>query len=405
MVWQDLGNGMQMALATVRTQGGITGWVGEQHLPVGHGGRCRRPEERAAVRQAAFTLAVDEKAVATNAMKAGRQHMAEEAPDEFRGAERHGLVLAVAIIVIAEGDGAVGDGGDAVVGNGDAVDVAAEIAQQDLGFGEGALGVDDPRVLVEGLAQCRPAVRILQLRLAREVERPCDLQRLQGFNEFLPEHRRQGFDRKQEVFRRADEPAAVVGQHAAGDDAVDMRMVVERLAPGVEYHDDPQAPAPAVLRKGLQGLGGNAEQEVVDQQAVVAGQRQQGFGKRKDDVEVLDGQQVAGACFDPGAALAGAAFRAVTVAAGVVANFLIAALVALIDVPTQFLGPAIGQRGQGRALLAGQGVLGTIGRTVVPEQVADFKRGVGRVRRHRLGAGVGSVAVHANSIAADADDG
>jgi len=35
MVWQDLGNGMQMALATVRTQGGITGWVGEQHLPVG----------------------------------------------------------------------------------------------------------------------------------------------------------------------------------------------------------------------------------------------------------------------------------------------------------------------------------------------------------------------------------
>jgi hypothetical protein len=34
-----------------------------------------------------------------------------------------------------------------------------------------------------------------------------------------------------------------------------------------------------------------------------------------------------------------------------------------------------------------------------------LKRGVGRVRRHRLGAGVGSVAVHADSIAADADDG
>ena len=114
------------------------------------------------------------------------------------------------------------------------------------------------------------------------------------------------------------------------------------------------------MRKGLQGLGGNAKQEVVDQQAVVAGQRQQGFGKRKDDVEVLDGQQVAGAFFDPGAALAGAAFRAVTVAAGVVADFLMAALVAFFKVTPEFLGPAVGQRGQGRGLLARQGVLGTM---------------------------------------------
>ena len=83
---------------------------------------------------------------------------------------------------------------------------------------------------------------------------------------------------------------------------------------------------------------------------------------------------------------------------------LIAALVTLIDVPPEFLGPAVGQRRQGRALLARQRVLGAIGRTVVPEQVADFKRGVGRVRRDGLGAGVGSVAVHADSIAADADD-
>ena len=51
MVGQDLGNGMQMALAAVRAQGGITGWVGEQHRAVGYGGRFRvgLPEERAAL--------------------------------------------------------------------------------------------------------------------------------------------------------------------------------------------------------------------------------------------------------------------------------------------------------------------------------------------------------------------
>jgi hypothetical protein len=76
-----------------------------------------------------------------------------------------------------------------------------------------------------------------------------------------------------------------------------------------------------------------------------------------------------------------------------------AALVAFIDVTTQFLGPTIRNRRERGALLARQAVLGTIGGTVVPEDVADFKRWVGQVRRD--GAGVCIRLVHDDSLAAD----
>jgi hypothetical protein len=70
-----------------------------------------------------------------------------------------------------EGDLAVDEGDDAVVGDGDPVRVAAEIAEDVLGAAKGRLGVDDPLLGVELLLEGLPGQRMGELgRGACEVE-------------------------------------------------------------------------------------------------------------------------------------------------------------------------------------------------------------------------------------------
>ncbi len=111
-----------------------------------------------------------------------------------------------------------------------------------------------------------------------------------------------------------------------------MRVLVEGLAPDMKHHDHTQAGAPAIAGEGLQGLGGGLEQQIVDDHGVVACQGQQGVGQREDDVEVLDGQQLQLSGVNPSAALAGPAFGAMAVPAGIVADF---------DMPAVFAGVII----------------------------------------------------------------
>ena len=53
----------------------------------------------------------------------------------------------------------------------------------------------------------------------------------------------------------------VTGESATGDDAVDVDMQSEVLAPGVQDHDDPQfrAQVLGVSPKGLEGVSGRVE--------------------------------------------------------------------------------------------------------------------------------------------------
>ena len=77
---------------------------------------------------------------------------------------------------------------------------------------------------------------------------------------------------------------------AARDDAVDVGVVLEVLAPGVEDGQEADL-GPEVLGVGgdlLQGLGGGAEQEAVDHPWVLQGDRAERRRESEDDVEVLD---------------------------------------------------------------------------------------------------------------------
>ena len=85
-----------------------------------------------------------------DAVKALRQDVEEEAPDELVGGDRHGalaLGLAAAVVLVAEGDAGLVEGDQPAVRNGDPVGIARQICQDRLGPGKGRLCLDHPLLL------------------------------------------------------------------------------------------------------------------------------------------------------------------------------------------------------------------------------------------------------------------
>jgi len=73
------------------------------------------------------------------------QDVQEKALDELDGGDSHDLSdTAIAVILVRESDQAVFEGDDAMVTDGDAEDVAAEVIEQFIDATHGALDVDFP---------------------------------------------------------------------------------------------------------------------------------------------------------------------------------------------------------------------------------------------------------------------
>jgi hypothetical protein len=68
----------------------------------------------------------------------------EKATHEFQGRECHGLPAALAGVLVAESYGVALDGKDAVVGDGNPVDVAGEVHEDLLGTLDRGFAVDHP---------------------------------------------------------------------------------------------------------------------------------------------------------------------------------------------------------------------------------------------------------------------
>ena len=82
------------------------------------------------------------------------EHMKEEAAQELVSGKSHNaLPSAMRIVLPAEGDMFSIEGEDAVVGDGDAVGVAAEIAQHVLGTAQSLLGIHDPVLAMHNAQQ------------------------------------------------------------------------------------------------------------------------------------------------------------------------------------------------------------------------------------------------------------
>ena len=144
--------------------------------------------------------------------------------------------------------------------------VARQIGEDGLRSGERPLGVDDPLGAAEGRERgVEGALLGERGEFAEEDEASGRMQGCEADEEEPAEQARQHADGEEET-RLAGDPARPVQRNAAaGHDDVDVGMMGERRAPGVEHGGEADARA-RMLRVGGDGgqrLRGGFEQEVV----------------------------------------------------------------------------------------------------------------------------------------------
>jgi hypothetical protein len=103
----------------------------------------------------------------------------------------------------------------------------------------------------------------------------------------------------------------------------------------VEHGGEPDAGAEVlgVGRDGDQGLGGGFEQQVIDDRLVVIGDVGDRSRQGEDNMEIGHGQQFNLAVGQPLLGSGGLALRAMPVAAGIVRDAQVGALLAAFDMP------------------------------------------------------------------------
>jgi len=148
-----------------------------------------------------------------DAVEAGRQDMDQEAADELRRVEAHNLHPVTTldpIVFPAEGHGDAIGADQAVVRDGDAVGIAAEIGQHGFGPAEGWLGIDDPVGFAQRREVGREVIRVCQShQIAEKAQLADPVQPHQSFEEQAAEQSRQDFDWQKEP-RAATYPAGAI---------------------------------------------------------------------------------------------------------------------------------------------------------------------------------------------------
>ena len=123
---------------------------------------------------------------------------------------------------------------------------------------------------------------------------------------------------------------------------MDVRMVLQGLAPGVENHGHSGlgAEMPGIGSNGGQRLGRRTEQDRIDGGLVLEGDLADRCRQGENDVEVGYRQQFGLPLREPLGARQPLAFGTVTVATRVVSDARCAAVIALIDMPPERRRPA-----------------------------------------------------------------
>ena len=154
--------------------------------------------------------------------------------------------------------------------------------------------------------------------IAEEGETAGVAKRRETFEEQAAEQAREHAHWQEEASLAGDPAFAVGRQAAAGNDDVDMRMMGERRAPGVEDGGEADARAEMfwVGGDGGQRLGGGPEQEVVDDGLVGEGQGAERRRQGEDHVIIGNRQQLGLSVGEPLARRRALTLRAVAIAAG-----------------------------------------------------------------------------------------
>jgi hypothetical protein len=164
----------------------------------------------------------------SDAHQASRQDVEQETAEELGNVEGHqSVAVAARPVSPAKGHAVVVEGDESAVGDGDAVGVAAEVAQHLLGAGEGRFAVDDS-VFASGLAESSVRVDLGARQLAVFETR------LEPVQQLGAEQPGQDAHREEEARPGRDSALAVRMEASTRDNAVDVRMEKQGLGLGVQ---------------------------------------------------------------------------------------------------------------------------------------------------------------------------
>src|SRR6267378_442589 len=285
-------------------------------------------------------MAVGQKTVVANALKAAWKSMLQEPPDELLGRQSHHLLLlSVAVIFPLERDLAIFERQQTPIGNSHAMSVAAQILQHMLRPAKGGLGVNHPLGFFQRSQITGESGRVAQrFQIAEELELAGGINFFQGFEQQSPEQAAEDLDWQKESGAAWDPAVVVSRQAAAGNDAVQVGMKVKILTPAMEYRQEAHFHTQTfgVAGNGEQGFSGGAEQEVVNNLFIVEGDGGDGLGECEDHVEVLGGQQLGLALPQPLFPCQALALGAMAIAARAVDSVRLLTVVAPFDSPAQY---------------------------------------------------------------------
>ncbi len=160
---------------------------------------------------------------------------------------------------------------------------------------------------------------------------------LEAFEEQAPEQLREHTYGEKEPRPASDPASSIRGKSTAGHHAVQMRVMHQRLAPGMEYGEETNL-ATEVLGIGTDGaqrLRDGGEEHVVEQRAIVKGNGGDRLWQSEHDMKVLTLEQFGLALFDPRRTRQGLAFWTMPVATTIERDALMLAVIALFDVTAQ----------------------------------------------------------------------
>ena len=326
------------------------------------GGRFRgrrwcHGERLTTLSQLAGARARGEKPEIPDADEALREHVHEEATEKLVDVERQRLdLVAVAIVLPPKRDGVGGDVDEPVIGNGHAVGVPREVVQDVGGAAKGRFGVDHPRLTIE-----RPQPRAKgHLRGERgegagEVEAALCPRLAKPGDQFPAKDLPQDLHREKEGRARV-EPLCPVGRQATrGHDAVDVGMMLEPLPPGVQDHEPADVRAQARRIRGdlLQRLRSGPNQPVVHHALVGERETRERLWHGEDEVDVPDRQEFLLTRGHPRVPGRSQTLGAMPIAAAVIREGRVCALVTAIPVPAERRRAALGDGPEDAPMLPG----------------------------------------------------
>ena len=199
------------------------------------------------------------------------------------------------------------------------------------------------------------------------------------------EQPRQHLHRQEVVGTAADPTCAVERYPATRYDHVHVRVMRHRGAPGVEHRReaDPDAQALGIGRNRQHCLRRSLEQEIVDDGLVLVGDGPDPHRQREHDVEVRDGQQLGLALLHPCERLRALALGTMPVAAAVIGDRRVRAVLAAHNMPAESrCAAALDRR---HHLQLAEAHVASIGFTpsgpVVAEDIRDLQNWTGHQRR------------------------